>query len=169
MNSDRLHVSVTVDAKVTDTVNGDLLSQAVRACLETVQATGEASFLSLGQMIEVSVLVTDDGEIQRLNKEYRELDRPTDILSFSLVTDDEGRLTSLPGTEMLALGDVVLSYPYAVRQAATLGHSIDIELSWLLIHGTLQLIGYTHDTDESAERMEALEREALGTMGYSVP
>ena len=168
MIPERLHVSVTVDEAVADPIDDGLLTKAVGACLETVADVGEVPVVSQARALEVSVLIADDAEIQRLNREFRGIDRPTDVLSFSLITDDDGRVTPLPGTALLALGDVVLSYPYATRQAATLGHSVELELSWLLIHGTLQLIGYTHDTDETAEHMEALERDALAALGFSV-
>jgi probable rRNA maturation factor len=69
----------------------------------------------------------------------------------------------------LQLGDVVIDLEYARRQAQELDHSIDMEVSWLLIHGALQLLGYSHDSEEQAERMEGLETEALRALGFSRP
>lgn len=117
--------------------------------------------------VEVSVYLTDDEEMHALNLAHRGVDRTTDVLSFSLVAEQEGPEVAYPVDWPRALGDIVLSVPYAERQAASLGHSVDMELAWLTIHGTLQLLGYTHETDDRAERMEALERQALGALGFS--
>ena len=65
------------------------------------------------------------------------------------------------------LGEIVVSYPFAQRQASELQHSVEMEIAWLVIHGTLQLLGYTHDTDETAEAMERLEMKALEACGFS--
>jgi probable rRNA maturation factor len=75
----------------------------------------------------------------------------------------------MPMGEVQSLGDIVISHAYASRQAAELGHSAEMELAWLVIHGTLQLVGYSHDTDEAAQTMEALEHAALQRLGFTVP
>jgi len=124
--------------------------------------------------VEVSIRVTDDAEMRRLNREYRGVDKPTDVLSFGLEDGEPDPTAALqraapqvahPPGWLRQLGDIVLSYPYAVRQAEELGHSIRTELAWLTIHGTLQLLGYTHYTASEAEAMERLEEIALGAMG----
>jgi probable rRNA maturation factor len=103
--------------------------------------------------------VTSDEELQRLNRSFRGVDGPTDVLSFSFL---EGGPEVAPSADVpLQLGEIVLSFPCAARQARDLGHSIEKELAWLTIHGALQLLGYAHDTDERADRMEGLEQQAL--------
>lgn len=113
------------------------------------------SRLGLGKA-EVSILFTDDDEIHSLNKTYRGIDRPTDVLSFSQTEGDFGDI------EPDMLGDVVISIDTAGRQAREKGHSIERELDILLIHGILHLAGYDHENDEKeAEKMEAMEEEIL--------
>jgi probable rRNA maturation factor len=92
------------------------------------------------------------------------VDRPTDVLSWSFLEDG---VPVLPQGAALPLGEVVLSLPTARRQAADLAHPLDMELAWLLIHGTLQLLGYAHETEEEANRMEDLEAVALRSLGFT--
>lgn len=102
---------------------------------------------------ELSVALVDDAAIAELNAAYRDKAGPTDVLSFSLVegdhADHRGKM----------LGDVVISVPVAERQARELGHDLDEELLRLLIHGVLHLLGFDHEEDDEAERMERRERE----------
>lgn len=97
---------------------------------------------------EVSVLLTDDVEIQELNLEYRDLDEPTDVLSFPL-QEGEGA-----GIQPDMLGDVVISLEYAGRQAAGRGWDLGAELDFLLIHGLLHLLGHDHEEPAEADEME---------------
>jgi probable rRNA maturation factor len=105
---------------------------------------------------ELSVLLTDDATIHRLNYEHRQKDKPTDVLSFPLMDPDDEQLATLDGG---ALGDVVISLDTAQRQASNRGIDLMDELARLLAHGLLHLLGYDHQNDtEEAEmqRMEAL-------------
>lgn len=96
---------------------------------------------------EVSILLTDDAEIQGLNQQYRHIDRPTDVLAFAM---REGIGSDL---NPQLLGDLVISVPTARCQSTVHGHSLDIELAILSVHGTLHLLGYDHQTPEEAEIM----------------
>lgn len=160
---DRIEVNVSVDPAIETEVDVDGLQraaqQAILAGLPRIagHATGPA---------EVSVRITDDEEIHLLNREYRGVDRPTDVLSFSLLEVESGPQVKIPADYTRQLGDVVISLPYAERQAAELGHELEMELSWLVIHGSLQLLGYQHDTEARAERMEAIETEVLRGLGF---
>jgi probable rRNA maturation factor len=95
---------------------------------------------------ELSILITGDEEIRSLNRNYRALDRSTDVLSFSQV-EGEG-----PVSDRQLLGDVVISWETARRQASELGHPLPEELQRLLIHGVLHLLGFDHEIDEEAAR-----------------
>jgi len=95
---------------------------------------------------ELSILVTDDEEIRTLNRLYRALDRPTDVLSFSQL---EG---GGPATVPQLLGDVVISWETAQRQAAEMEHNVLDEMERLLIHGIHHLLGFDHEKDEDAAR-----------------
>ena len=96
---------------------------------------------------EVSILLTDDAEIQVLNYQYRHIDEPTDVLAFAMREGIGGDLNPQ------LLGDLVISVPTAQRQSIAHGHSLDIELAILSVHGTLHLLGYDHQTPEEAEIM----------------
>lgn len=104
---------------------------------------------------ELSILVTDDREIQQLNNDYRGKDKPTDVLSFSL---DEGEFSLYSQGH---LGDIVISQETAVRQALEYEVSLMEEMQRLLIHGLLHLLGYDHENvpEEEVKRMEAKEEE----------
>ena len=108
------------------------------AALTTLNAHG-----SVG--CEVSILLTDDAEIQVLNCQYRYIDAPTDVLAFAMREGVGGDLNPQ------LLGDLVISVPTAQRQSIAHGHSLDIELAILSVHGTLHLLGYDHQTPEQAE------------------
>lgn len=108
---------------------------------------------------ELSLELTGDRRMQRLNREYRKRDRPTDVLAFPIREAALPRVVR-PVTPML--GDVVISLPTAVRQAKEAGRSIDIELAMLLVHGVLHLCGYDHERNSrEAARMSRRERALL--------
>ena len=105
---------------------------------------------------ELSILITDDEEIRSLNRDYRSVDRSTDVLSFSQM-DGDG-----PGIASQLLGDVVISWETAQRQSRELGHAVSDEMKRLLVHGVLHLLGYDHEGDEEAAiRMRKAEEKYL--------
>jgi len=104
---------------------------------------------------EVSVLLTDDPGIHVLNREWRGIDRPTDVLSWPLE-----EAPALTGED--ALGDVAISLDTAARQAAARGWEMEDEVALLLVHGILHLLGYEDDTEEGAEAMRTVETRILG-------
>ncbi|MGA1844298.1 MAG: rRNA maturation RNase YbeY [bacterium] len=107
------------------------------------------------QTQEVSILFVSDRYVRRLNKCYRGIDQPTDVLAFSM---REGEWTDI---QPQLLGDVVISVETAARQAKEVGHGLDRELTILLVHGILHLLGYDHMEKRDAERMQAQERVVL--------
>ncbi len=111
---------------------------------------------------EVSVTVTDDETVRGLNREYAGEDAVTDVLSFSQREGEE--LTGPPGS-VAPLGEVIIAYPQAARQASERGRSVEEEVARLLIHGTLHLLGYDHAEPEEERRMRAREEELLGAIG----
>lgn len=113
---------------------------------------------------EVSVSFVSDEEIHDLNRDYRAVDRPTDVLSFAL---QEGENFPEP-TDFEAdpmLGDIVVSIPTAVRQAEDYGHSIEREVAFLLAHGFLHLLGYDHQSPEEEREMFQIQEEVLEQLG----
>jgi len=109
---------------------------------------------------EVSLLLTNDKEIQNLNKIFRKFDSPTDVLAFSM--SEGSNSFSLPQEigEYL-LGDIIISIETAKKQAKLLGHSLEQELTVLLIHGLLHLLEYDHIEREDSEKMKAEEERIL--------
>ncbi len=114
---------------------------------------------------EVSVTLTDNEHIHKLNREYRGVDRPTDVLSFALTESDEPTVEGGPETEIL--GDLVLSVERVAAQAKEYGHSLRREAAFLTVHGMLHLLGYDHIEDEDREEMEAEQRNVMDALGIS--
>lgn len=157
-------IEVDVAPELKPAVNTDPVAVAVRQTLATVaQRDPELGEFLHDQPVQISVRISGDAEMQELNRTYRGVDRPTDVLSFAFT---EAESVSLPPDIPLQLGEVVVDVDYARRQAIELEHSLEMELSWLVVHGTLQLLGYAHATEAEAERMESLETAALRDMGY---
>lgn len=128
----------------------DLASIAARALSAERVADGS----------ELSVMLTDDETIRQLNRDYRDTDAPTDVLSFA---QSEGDMVSLPAEKQAThLGDVVISMETARRQASEYGLSLDDEVAHLLVHGILHLLGHDHEVADDAARMRAREDAILG-------
>ncbi len=130
-----------------------LLHSAIRATLAYEGFTRPA---------EVSVTLVDNAAIHALNRERREVDRPTDVLSFPLFDDDFG------DGEYCALGDIVLSMERAAEQAREFGHSLKREVAFLTVHSMLHLLGYDHETSlEDEADMFARQEAILVQMGIT--
>jgi probable rRNA maturation factor len=110
----------------------------------------------LQPVLEVNLILTTDQRIQELNRDYRDQDKPTDVLSFSQIEGGSAFVAAPRGA--LALGDIIISVETAARQAK--GSLLD-ELRLLAVHGSLHLLGYDHETDDDEARMSALSRQAL--------
>ncbi len=119
--------------------------------------------------LTVSLLFTNDAEVHALNREWRDRDKPTNVLSFPMLARDE--LLALPSEgppEMM--GDLALAHETCVREAADKGISVEHHTAHLITHGLLHLAGYDHETsDEDADAMEALEIAILAKMGIADP
>lgn len=111
---------------------------------------------------EVSVLLTDDTAVQALNRDWRKIDKPTNVLSFP---SDAPKIAGAPAL----LGDIAIAYETLAREAAAEKKPFLHHLAHLAAHGYLHLLGYDHQTDSEAEAMEALEREILAAMRIPDP
>ncbi len=118
----------------------------------------------------LTLIVTDDASVQQLNRQYRGVDAPTDILSFpaQLNSVDAEPIQMLPD-ELAAelgsyLGDLIIALPYTQRHAAELGHPLEDELVLLVVHGTLHLLGYDHDNAQNQARMWQKQAELLSAL-----
>jgi probable rRNA maturation factor len=137
---------------------------------EEIEANVRAAAEMVGQLYgvengEVSVTLTNNAYIHTLNKEYRGIDRPTDVLSFALNESEEPEMVD--GPEVNVLGDLIISVERAEEQAADYGHSLRREVAFLTVHGMLHLLGYDHMEDEEREEMEAEQRYVMEKLGIT--
>jgi probable rRNA maturation factor len=109
----------------------------------------------------VAVLLTDDAAIRRLNAQWRNIDKATNVLSFPGV--------SLPGADPKPLGDIAIAYETTAREARQEGKPFAHHLAHLAVHGFLHLMGYDHESEAQAETMEQLERVILARIGVPDP
>jgi probable rRNA maturation factor len=117
-----------------------------------------------GDEVEVAVRVVDADEIQALNKLYRGQDKPTNVLSFPA-----GEIDGLPAEAPRALGDVVICAPVVAAEADEQGKQLADHWGHMLVHGTLHLLGFDHETDAEAQEMEALETRILAAQNVTDP
>jgi probable rRNA maturation factor len=111
---------------------------------------------------ELGLVFTNSQVVRQLNRDYRCVDQPTDVLAFYMRPQKVSELSFADPPDGVAhLGDVVISYPQALAQAREQGHSVQRELALLLIHGVLHLLGYDHEESREAKKMRAREEELL--------
>ena len=126
---------------------------------------------------EVNLTLVDNEAIHAINREYRQIDRPTDVLSFPMQTYDSpadfSRVEECvednfnPDTGELLLGDIIISVDKVKEQAAAYGHSEKREYAFLILHSMLHLFGYDHETEEERTLMEARQRAILDDLGIT--
>lgn len=135
------------------------IEENVRAAAEKV---GELYGVENG---EVSVTLTNNDYIHQLNRKYRQIDRPTDVLSFALNESEEPDIEN--GPDINVLGDIILSVERAEEQAADYGHSLRREIAFLTVHGMLHLLGYDHMEEADRLEMETEQRYVMEQLGIS--
>jgi probable rRNA maturation factor len=146
----RYEVAVRVEAPF----RGRLDSRALRRlAVRVLRAEGVAP------PVEVGLVVTDDETLRDLNRRYLGLDEPTDVLSFGHQPSGQPFVTPPDGVRRL--GEVIMSYPTAERQAEEVGHSVEDEAAHLVVHGLLHLLGYDHANPADERRMRAREDALL--------
>lgn len=140
-----------------------LLQKVIQAALEAEGMESEC---------EINVLITDDEGIHQINLEQRDVDRPTDVLSFPMFDLEPGEhpdeMDADPETGLIPLGDMVISLERTREQAAEFGHSVEREVCYLCVHSVLHLLGYDH-MDEGPMKAQMREREEaiLGELGIT--
>ena len=139
--------NLEVDEKLSDTVK------------EAVEKVGQLYALDNA---EVSITLTDNEHIHEINREYRKVDRPTDVISFAYHETEDFDIGPYD-----TLGDIVISMERVEEQAAEYNHSPKRELYYVLTHGLLHLLGYDHIEEDDKKEMRAREEEILGQFGYT--
>jgi probable rRNA maturation factor len=147
-----VRVEARIDADFSDRVDAHLLTHAARVALCHQGVCGPA---------ELTLVVTDDSVMRQLNQTYRDVDAPTDVLSFW--NEDEGDFVNPPGAPRY-LGDVIVSFPRAEDQASQAGHSVEAELQLLTVHGVLHLLGHDHAEPDRRDAMWAAQAEILNEL-----
>ena len=158
----------------------DAIDLVLDVALESVEEEDNAAFaervlqravqmqrvdLPLGtRRVYVSLVLTDDAGIAALNREFRGVDAPTDVLSFPQL-EAAGSVTAVPADAPLLLGDIVVSLQRVEAQAHEYGHARVRELGFLLVHGLLHLLGYDHETPDEAAAMQARQEAILHALG----
>jgi probable rRNA maturation factor len=148
-------ISISVEQKLAVSLEESWLQ---RIALSTLEAEGVTSSAEMG------LVITDSKTIQKLNRTYRGEDQPTDVLAFHMSPEmsQESELHFVgPPNGVHHLGEVVISYPQAVRQAQEQGYGVAQELALLIVHGILHLLGYDDETTEGQQQMKAKENEIL--------
>jgi probable rRNA maturation factor len=153
LNETDFEIEVQVD------VEGDmaeLVAGVKTAVLTTLQQQ------AISPPVALTVLLADDGTLQQLNRDFRQEDKPTDVLSFPAGDPLPGLSEPSP-----YLGDIAISVPYAQRQARQQGHTLEAELQLLAVHGTLHLLGYDHADEVEKEEMWAAQTAVLTHLGLT--
>ena len=136
-------------------------------CLVKAAVYAALAYEDFRRSAEISVTFTDNEGIREINREHRDIDAPTDVLSFPILGDDEDGDTN-PGTGAVILGDIVLSLERAREQAAEFGHSFTREVAFLTVHSVLHLLGYDHvNSEEEDKEMRARQHAILDYMGIT--
>ena len=117
--------------------------------------------LSLNFDPYLSVTIVDNDYIHEINKTYRHIDRPTDVISFAFLDDNPKRDELFQSGQMVVLGEIYISFEKAQEQAVNYGHSLERELKFLFVHGLLHLLGYDHMVKSDEEIMFRLQDEIL--------
>jgi probable rRNA maturation factor len=142
---------IHIESRSTPTLEKDLIERAARFALERASAAANA---------ELTIVLTDDDQLRKLNRDYLGVDAPTDVLSFPASESD-------PETGARYLGDVLISVPRAAQQAQAAGHLLESEVQLLVVHGILHLMGHDHAEAGEKARMWAAQAEVLERLGLS--
>jgi probable rRNA maturation factor len=143
---------------------------AAAAVLAAVTETPQGWLAEAAFSVEVSIRLSDDADVRTLNRQYRDKDKPTNVLSFPMVDADSfDALANVDDGEVL-LGDIVLAAETCAAEAAGKGWTVSAYAQHLIVHGTLHLLGYDHELGETeASEMEALESRACRRLGLPDP
>nr|WP_294170368.1 rRNA maturation RNase YbeY [uncultured Sphingomonas sp.] len=165
-----LEVALEADGEW-DSSTGEGRDWAALAEAAAAAAIAESRFPELAasaRPVELSIRLTDDGQVRTLNSQWRGKDQPTNVLSFPLADEAELRLATVDGPELM-LGDIVIARGVCAAEAEAKAIPLADHAAHLLVHGTLHLLGYDHGDEGEAQDMEAREVRALARLGIPDP
>lgn len=116
--------------------------------------------LNIEDDIELSCIIVDDQHIHQINRDYRQINRSTDVISFAMEDNDQYYVPGMPRS----LGDIFISYEHATKQAEDYGHSLKREMCFLFTHGLLHLLGYDHMSEDEEKEMFQLQDQILSQL-----
>lgn len=119
-----------------------------------------AQLLNIEDDLELSCIIVDDNKIHEINKDYRQIDKSTDVISFAMEDNDQYYVAGMPRS----LGDIFISIDHAKTQAKDYGHSLKREMCFLFTHGLLHLLGYDHMNEDDEKEMFDLQKQILTTL-----
>jgi probable rRNA maturation factor len=163
-------IDIAVQAEADWPQDIDWEALATRAATAAIGRTPQGEWLTDPALIEVAVRLTSDDEVQTLNRQYRQKDKPTNVLSFPMIQPDLlDTVTQNSDDGEVLLGDIVLAHGVCVAEAGERGISVADHATHLIVHGCLHLLGHDHQNDAEAEAMEAIERSTLAELGLHDP
>jgi len=153
----RCELSIQAEDDFVGLVNEDWLRQLVE---NTLVAAG------VSEPVDIGLAIASDDTVQKLNRSYRGVDASTDVLAFAFSEpgNAEGENFIMPPNSTVSLGEIIISYRQAERQAEEHNHPLERELALLVAHGTLHLLGYDHAEPEAERRMRAMEAKVLDSI-----
>lgn len=171
--NDAPSLQLDIDFIVEDPDWPTTLSNCQELALRAATAALTRSVTRKDVVLEVSIVLTGDDEIQTLNRDYREQDQPTNVLAFPAL-DDPSVLSAKSQDQSsdqppILLGDVIIAVGVVQREAAQQNKPLSDHFSHLVVHGILHLVGYDHMTDDDAQDMETLETDVLAGLGIANP
>jgi probable rRNA maturation factor len=162
-------VEVELDQSDEWSADQDWQGLAEQAVSEAFKVSSHGDLATASFTLSLSINLSTDAEVRALNAQWRDKDKPTNVLSFPMLEPDE--LVALANTDdgEVLLGDMILAHGVCIKESAEKGIPLTDHVTHLIVHGTLHLLGYDHMNDIEAEHMEALEVKALASLGLANP
>ena len=145
-------MNLLIDNRTEELLTAELEEAILKAAAESLK------YEEFDENCEISVSIVDNEEIRQINKQFRNIDRATDVLSFPMLTFEEGEEAEVNENDEIILGDIIISLERAREQAEEYGHSLKREIAFLTAHSMLHLLGYDH-MDEGAQKRQMRSRE----------
>ena len=152
-------MTLLTDNRTDFEISGEIMEAVEKACLETLK------YEEFDEDCEISLSFVTNEEIHQINRQFRNVDAPTDVLSFPQLTFEEGEEADVNENGEIVLGDIIISVERAEEQAEEYGHGLKREIAFLTVHSMLHLLGYDHMEKDEEEDMFRRQKEILEIAG----